>query len=552
MDGKSVFVSLLSCILLTACQKQPAPQFSEVQAKKPTPPQSVVSSTSSAAVTPSPETIPSATTGNTAFDRVALKLDAGGVGYLYWSAEKIFGELSKKFEPVADAAVADPNLTSSEKERMRKCFDLASRCLAASGIQNVKAFGFSSKQIEPGIFLNKSFLYAPDRSGFLWDTFAKQPRDLSELRMVPANAEGFAFYDFDLPLFWRAISKELKSSDIPEVAQWGEQISRQVQGFLGMALNDLLDSLGDRVGVIITLDPQLNVDIPFGNKVYRMPAPAAALVWKVTSEKLFDRLDALAKLNPKVQSTDEADLKMRVLKGMSELPYVSPTFAQTAGYLIFSTSEGLVRAMVDAQSAKTPGIKSSPDFARLAAGMPEKGNCVTYVSKAFQKTLADLQIRLSEVRESQSPLLEAITTKFARLSTDLASFGVGSVTEDGWLADGKATKDMNELFGEFASLPAYYFAVAAIEYAKEERRTSRLSKIKENLANLQAAKDEAITEKNFGTGQILTRQDVEEYLAAWPDSVVGETYEVGAVGQPPYATAPVDVGNYPAGTKIEP
>jgi hypothetical protein len=253
-----------------------------------------------------------------------------------------------------------------------------------------------------------------------------------------------------------------------------------------------------------------------------------------------------------VQSTDEADLKMRVLKGMSELPYVSPTFAQTGGYLIFSTSEGLVRAMVDAQSAKTPGIKSSPDFARLAAGMPEKGNCVTYVSKAFQKTLADLQIRLSEVRESQSPLLEAITTKFARLSTDLASFGVGSVTEDGWLADGKATKDMNELFGEFASLPAYYFAVAAIEYAKEERRTSRLSKIKENLANLQAAKDEAITEKNFGTGQILTRQDVEEYLAAWPDSVVGETYEVGAVGQPPYATAPVDVGNYPAGTKIEP
>jgi hypothetical protein len=45
---------------------------------------------------------------------------------------------------------------------------------------------------------------------------------------------------------------------------------------------------------------------------------------------------------------------------------------------------------------------------------------------------------------------------------------------------------------------------------------------------------------------------VEEYLSAWPDSVVGETYEVGAVGQPPYATAPVTLGNYPAGAKIEP
>ena len=87
---------------------------------------------------------------------------------------------------------------------------------------------------------------------------------------------------------------------------------------------------------------------------------------------------------------------------------------------------------------------------------------------------------------------------------------------------------------------------------QEERQNGRLSKIKENLANLQAAKDEAIAENDFVNGQMLTRQDVEEYLASWPDSVVGETYEVGAVGQPPYATAPVDLGNYPAGVKIEP
>jgi hypothetical protein len=370
--------------------------------------------------------------------------------------------------------------------------------------------------------------------------------------MVPANAAGFAFYDFDLPLLWRAISKELKSSDIPEVTQWEEQISKKIQSFVGLTLDDLLNSLGDQIGVIVTLDPQLNVDIPLGNKPYKMPAPVAALVWKVKNEKLFDRLDALAKLNPKVQSTDEADLKMRVLKGMTELPYVSPTLARTGDYLIFSTSEEIVRAMADAQSTKVPGIKSSADFARLAAGTPEKGNCVTYASKAFQKTLADLQIRLSEVRESQSPLLEAITAKFARLFADLASYGVGSVVDDGWLAYGKATKDLNDLFGEFASLPAYYVGVAAIEYAKERRQNSRLNKIKENLANLQAAKDEAIAEKNFENGQMLARQDVEEYLAAWPDSVVGETYEVGAVGQPPYATAPVDVANYPAGTRIEP
>jgi hypothetical protein len=549
MDGKSVLVSLIGCMLLSACQKQPAPQVSEAQAKNSTPAQSVAA-TPSAAVLSSPGTTPPTGTGNTAYDKVTSKLDAGGVGYVYWSTEKIFGELSKKFGFIAEAAEADSQLTPGEKERLRKSFDLASRYTAASGIQNLKAFGFSSKEAEPGIFLNKSFLYAPDRSGFLWDTFAKPPHDFAELQWVPANAEAFAFYDFDLPTLWRAVSKELKSAGIPEVNQWETQISQEIQSYVGLSLDDLLDSLGDQIGVIATLDSQLNVDIPLGNKPYKMPAPAAALVWKVKNDKLFDRFDALAKGNPKVQSTDEADLKIRVLKGM-EMPYVSPTLARVGDYLIFSTREEIVRAMVNAKSGKAAGIKSSSDFTRLAAGLPEKGNCVAYASKTFQKTLAELQVRLSEV-QAQSPLIQAMMTKFAGSSADLASYSVGSVVDDGWLACGKATQDMNQLLGELASLPAYCFALAFIEHTEDARQNNKLAKIKENLANLQAAKEEAVAEKNFENGQLLSRQDVEEYLSAWPDSVVGETYEVGAVGQPPYATAPVTLGNYPAGAKIEP
>jgi hypothetical protein len=551
MDRKSAFVSLIGCMLLAACQKQPATQLSEVRPPMPTPAQSIPV-TPFGANTRSPGITSSGAAGDAAYDKVASKLDPGGVGYLYWNTEKILGELSEKFGLVADGAISDPGLTPSERERIRKCFELASRLTAGSGLQNVKAFGFSSKEAEPGLFLSKSYFYVPDRSGFLWGAFAKPPHDFAELEMIPAKAEAFAFYDFDLPLFWKAISKEIESSKIPEVTRWEEQIARQAQLFGGSTLDDLLDSLDDRIGVIVTLDTRVTVDIPLGNKPYKMPAPAAALLWKVRNDRVFDRVDALAKRNPKVESADEADLRLRLLKGLTELPYLSPTLARTGNYIIFSTSEELVRAITDAKSGKAPGIKSSSDFARLAAGMPEKGNCVTYVSKTFQKVLADLQVGLNEVRWSQDPLLEAITTRFARLSADISSYGVGSVVADGWLSYGKATKDMNELLGEFASLPAYCVAVAAVEYAKEARQSSRLNKIKENLANLQAAKDEAIAEKNLENGQALARQDVEDYLAAWPDSVVGETYEVGPVGQPPYAIAPIDLGNYPAGTKIEP
>jgi hypothetical protein len=51
---------------------------------------------------------------------------------------------------------------------------------------------------------------------------------------------------------------------------------------------------------------------------------------------------------------------------------------------------------------------------------------------------------------------------------------------------------------------------------------------------------------------MLNKQDVEEYIKDWPRSVVGEIYEIGTVGQPPYARAPVDVGDCRAGSKIEP
>lgn len=51
---------------------------------------------------------------------------------------------------------------------------------------------------------------------------------------------------------------------------------------------------------------------------------------------------------------------------------------------------------------------------------------------------------------------------------------------------------------------------------------------------------------------MLNRQDIEDYLPVWPVSVAGEIYEVGIVGQPPFATAPVNLGDYRAGSKIEP
>ena len=145
-----------------------------------------------------------------------------------------------------------------------------------------------------------------------------------------------------------------------------------------------------------------------------------------------------------------------------------------------------------------------------------------------------------------------MSAKISGLTADAATYLVFGATEDGWFTTGKTRKDLNEILGEVLTLPAYYLAVAAVEEIKQARENNKLAKIKQNLANLRAAKEEAVAEKNLQEGQMLNRQDIEEYVTEWPESVVGETYEVGIVGQPPYATAPVDLGDYRAGSRIEP
>jgi hypothetical protein len=489
---------------------------------------------------------------NPAYQRVTANLDPGGVIYLFWNAEKALGELDKKLESVRDAAVSDPTLLQEEKSNLRKSFDLGIRLIRSSGLQGVKGFGLSSREIQPGIFLNKTYTYLPDRSGFLWNSLAKEPHDFSVLRMIPENTEGFAFFDFDFALLWKAVSEESAGSEIPEVAKWQRNFSQQVLAFTGLSLDELLSSIDDQVGIIVTLNPKTTVMIPLGNEQYEMPEPAAALVWKVKNEKLFDRLDALFSMNPKVAKIDQPDLRMRVMEGVAEIPYLTPTLALHGNFLILSSSEKLLHRMADSESGKTQGIKSSADFNALAAGMPQKGNSVSYVGKRLQKTLGELQMKFNQLRETVNPLLETMSARFSGLAADAASYTVAGATDDGWFTTAKTTKDVNEVFGELLTVPAYYLAVAAVDEIKRARGNDKLAKIKQNLADLRAAKDEAVSEKNLQEGQMLNRQDVEEYIAEWPQPVIGETYDVGTVGRPPYATAPVDLGEYHAGSKIEP
>jgi hypothetical protein len=402
---------------------------------------------------------------NGAFESVARHIDPNGSIYVYWNTEKLLGEIDQKLQSIRDTAL-EGSLTADQKERLAHGFDLARRLVMNCGIEAVKAFGMSSRAMGSGYFLNKSFLYVPDQSGYLWRSFAKPSHDFGVLKMVPENTEGFAFFDFDAATFWDGLSKDVEASGNPELMNYRPKVQREFLSAAGMSLDDFLGSLGDQVGLIITLDPQKTTALPVGNTTVEIPEPAGALLWKANNEKVFDRLDALLGTTPDLEKTDLPDLKMRVFKGNNPAPYLSPTLALYGSYLILSSSENLVRGIIDASSGKTQGVRLSPEFNALSEGMPDKGDQVLYVGKRLENVIASVQTAVNDSQVASDPLLRSFVDRIAASSAETASYAVSGATADGWLSTVKTTTDVNDILGDLLMAPAYFLANAVVQDLK--------------------------------------------------------------------------------------
>jgi hypothetical protein len=441
MTGNFKKALLTSCLLVVGCEL-------------------VLLRTSSAADPNAPAVL--STAADSAYEHVASQLDPNGSIYVYWNTGKLLGGIDERLESVEVGTLSDASLSEAKKAQFEAGFNFVRHFLRNSGIEAVQAFGMSSRPAEPGLFLIRSFLYVPDRSGYLWSSFAKPPHDFGFLKMIPENTEAFGFFDFDLAVFWSGISKELAATGIPEITSSLQQLPAEIQAVAGMSLDDLLESLGDQIGFIVTLDSQKTAPISMGAAVAVIPEPAAALVLKVTNDKIFDRLDAVFSANSGVEKTDQPDLKLRVMTGKEPTDYLTPTLARYGDYVILSSSDTLVRGIVEANTGKSQGIKTSAEFKALSAGMPDKGNSAVYIGKRFQSTVAELQTRYNESQPTVDEPTRRILASLSRLSSEIASYKVSGTTADGWASTAKTTKDLNDILGAMLTIPAEALAQAAI------------------------------------------------------------------------------------------
>jgi hypothetical protein len=368
------------------------------------------------------------------FDEVTAKLDKGGNLYLYLSTEQVLTELPAKLSAISNVISSVPGL-GDQSQVTSKIFNFADSWIKESGIEQISGVGMSSIARESNFYYSKLIIhhYPGQDAGVIWSLLGKKAHPLQELDLLPETTVFAMFSDLDVPLAWDDIQKHVKQLDIPAATDSLNQWPAQFHQMTGLDFDKVLKSLGGNYGVLFTLDEQKKISLPLPSGAMDIPSPGLAIVAKVNSDVIFNRVDELCKGNPLVVRVDTSDLKMRTMTIPLPLPLeLRPSIARSGEYLILATSDTLVQDILAVKAGKKKGFKSTEEFARLSQGIPNEGNNFMLVSSQFIKSMSQIQAQaLTNKGSMTSAQVESMQHAFNGGATG-GNYSVGANGPEGW------------------------------------------------------------------------------------------------------------------------
>ena len=479
----------------------------------------------------------------TSFKEVTSKLDSGGNLYVYLGTEQWLKGLSAQVDKWHEMVASLPDAQDNIKV-IDSAFNIGNNLIKDSGLQDISGIGISSIAREPGIYCNKMVVhhYPGQGNGFLWTIFGKQAHDLDGLNLLPANTAMAAFYDVDSAEIWSVIQKQCEQSGFPQAQEALKQFQDQFVKNAGIRWDEFIASLDGEIGMVVTLDDSHIVHIPIPNQQpLDMPEPALMFVVKVKNDAIFKRIDILMKQKgvPGVISSDKDGIQMRTVNVPVPSPItLRPTFAQSGGYFFFATSDALIQEAVAVKGGKA-GLKSTEEFKKLSAGIPQQGNSLCFLSQRFGETIAKIQQQaLNSNQQMPSQVKEFMNSFFANQST--FTYGVGANTDEGWITVANGNQGSGNILAASAVVPAVGAAMVLPALAKAKQRSQQIACIN-NLKLIELAKHQWAMEKKKSATAVPTLADLQPYLGNARGPLrcpQGGDYTVGAVGQPPTCSVP--------------
>ena len=488
-------LALLTVLAVTGCSRETA---SPTEPKKP-------------AATPSAE--------RTSFAQVTSQLDPGGSLYLYLSTEQWLAGVSSKVAAWHGLLGAIPDLKADDRQNLDKAFNIVTNLIQQSGLEAVSCIGVSSLAREKNFYHSKLILhhYPGKGAGFLWNMFGQKSHSLEGLNLLPASTAMAAFTDLDAPMLWSVIQKQITPSGFPQAEQMLNSLPGSFEVATGLKWDRVLASLDGEFGFAVTLDDtkMTPIPLPSGGDPIQIPEPAVLLVAKVKDDTLFNRIDRALTQNggQQIVKSDKPGLKMRTWPLPLPLPIqLRPTVATADGYLFIATTDALIQEVLAAKAGQRPGLKSTPEFQRLAKDVPVLGNAFLFTSQRFAQTLlkvqdATLQLT-SNTPDPQAALIRSLLG--SGKPTDL--YAVAANTDEGWLAVANGNQAPARFLATSAAIPVGILAAIAIPNFVTARQSSQKNACLDNLRQINGAKKQWALENKKAETDTPTREDIKPYI----------------------------------------
>jgi hypothetical protein len=529
--GRPALALWMSLLLAGGCQKKP----------EPAPPAPVAAAPADSIVSAE----------KTTFDQVTAKLNRGGNLYAFLDTQQALAAFSNRLDSFSNLASTLP-VPAERRAKLDRFSGFLNGFVTESGLGQVSGLGLSSIAREKGFYFSKMVVYhgAGQDTGMVWSLFGKAPHPLDGLDLLPQSTALAVFSDLDIPLAWTNIAQQLARLNQDEATQSFDRFPAQFHGKTGLKLDDVLHSLAGEYGLILTLDEHKQITLPVPGFPVQIPNPGLALVIKVNSDLIFDRVDEAVKGNPLVSKIEEPNLKMRTFNLPIPLALdLRPSLARSGDFLILASSDTLVRDLLAVKSGTAKGYRSTDEFQKLSQGIPKEGNNFALVTGGFGDTIYQIQQQIA----SNQPAGAQNTPPWRQLlntGTNTYSYSVGVNGPEGWEGFANGNHSLQSVFAP-ASLAAVAVAAIAVPNFVKRRETSDYNRIQANLRLLSAAKEKWVQAEEKKNGDPATLEDLKPFLdAPGISAVAGEDYLVHPVGQPPTARLTKSLNGHEAGSEI--
>jgi hypothetical protein len=481
----------------------------------------------------------------TSFKEVTSKLDEGGSFYLYLSTEAWLKDLSGKVDKWRVMADSVPDL-QDKRDAVNNAFNIGTRLIKDSGLEDISGLGMSSIAREPGMYYNKMIVhhYSGQGNGFIWTMFGKDPHELEGLNLLPVNTAMAAFYDLDAAQIWSVIQTQCEKSGFPEAKDFLKTFPEQFQKGAGMKWEDAIGSLGGEFGVVMTLDDSRMVRVPLpGQQALQVPEPGLMFVIKVKNDAIFNRIDAALKQTkvPGLVNVEKDGMKMRTVPVPLPLPItLRPSVATSGGYLFIATTDALIQEALAVKGGKA-GLKSTDEFKKLSADIPQQGNQFMYVSKRFGQTFMKIQQQTMGANGQLPPQMKELMNSFIQPDKAGFTYAVGVNSDEGWLTVANGSQSSGNAVVVAPAVFVGLLAGIAVPNFVKARDVSQKNVCINNLRMIDAAKAQWALEKNKSQGADVKWEDIQPFLGRGRATMRcpnGGEYTVGAVGESPTCSIP--------------